>query len=88
MATGKCLKCDAIGPMTEDHLIPRWFIKVLPLFGIKVKPESNVQLVCQKCNGDKGGKIDFSSAATRDFIKQIMQIWVFEIEKHEPTLRL
>ncbi len=34
MAIGKCLRCDAIGKVTEDHVIPQWFKKQLPNFGI------------------------------------------------------
>lgn len=70
--------------MTEEHVIPDWFFKRLREFGIKVPPLKNeIHLLCAKCNGSKGGKLDFASVATRDLIKQIVLIWVPEIRKHE-----
>lgn len=83
MAIGKCLKCDAVGQMTEDHIIPKWFRKQLPNFGIKVPAQNEIQIVCQKCNSAKGGKIDFSHPTSREFIKKIVIDWTAEIRNHE-----
>jgi hypothetical protein len=83
MAIGKCLKCDVISQMTEDHIIPKWFRKMLPEFGIKIPAQNEIQMVCQKCNSTKGGKLDYSHSTTRDFMKKITTDIVVEIRKHE-----
>lgn len=83
MAIGKCLKCDAVGEMTEDHIVPKWFRKTLPNFGIKIPPQHEIQIVCKKCNSDKGGKIDFSHENSREFMKKICTDWILEIRKWE-----
>lgn len=83
MAIGKCLRCDAIGPLTEDHVVPKWFKKALPNFGIKFTINENSELVCANCNGVKGGSFDFAHITVREFVKQIVVKWVAEIRKHE-----
>ncbi len=86
MALGKCLRCDKIGTMTEDHVVPQWFKKILPQFGLKEIPKeltNEIEIVCQECNGTKGGRFDFSFKACRDVIKPIISYFVSEIRKHE-----
>ncbi len=83
MAIGKCLKCDKITTLTEDHICPKWFRKMLPQFGIK-KPEQNeIQLVCSDCNGKKGGLIDYSHDLSREFMKKIVTDIIIKIRKFE-----
>lgn len=84
MPIGKCLRCDAIGPVTEDHVIPDWFVKRLGNFGVKAPKENEIHMVCPKCNSNKGGKIDFSHNMSRELVKEIIKNWVVEIRKHEP----
>lgn len=84
MAIGKCLRCDSVGKITEDHVVPQWFLKVLPNFQIKelpLKPET--EMVCEPCNGTKGGKFDFSFKACREIMKPVIKNMVEEIRKHE-----
>lgn len=83
MAIGKCLRCDKIGKVTEDHIIPQWFLKQLVNFGVKENPIDNTEMVCESCNGTKGGKFDFSFKACRDVMKPIIRNFVIEIRKHE-----
>lgn len=83
MAIGKCLRCNSIEKMTEDHVIPQWFQKQLPNFGIAKPIENAVELVCEKCNMTKGGKIDFSYKPVREVMKKIIDTWIIEYCKHE-----
>lgn len=71
MKIGKCLKCDAIGTITEDHVIPEWYLKVMANFLIKV-PEKQIHLICQKCNSEKGGKVDYADEVTRGLAKALV----------------
>ena len=85
MAIGKCLRCDDITKLTEDHVVPKWFIKALPNFGLigKEIPNLENELVCAKCNGTKGGKFDYAYPAVRDAMKPIISKWVKAIREHE-----
>lgn len=84
MAKRKCLRCDVIETLTEDHVIPQWFKKQLPNFGVKIdKFENEVELVCQKCNTTKGGKIDFSFKCVREVMKLLIIDFVAQIRKYE-----
>lgn len=83
MALGKCLKCDTIAPMTEDHVFPKWLKKCLPSFGIKITAGNEVELLCAPCNGKKGGELDYSRHATREVVKEIIKKFTDEIRKHE-----
>ena len=83
MAIGKCLKCDKVAPMTEDHVFPKWLKKCLPNFKINLKVGNDVELLCAQCNGAKAGDIDYSRIATREVIKEIVRKFVEEIRKHE-----
>lgn len=84
MAIGKCLKCDKIGEMTQDHVFPKWLRKALPNFGIKpVIMSHEIQLLCSECNGKKGSSLDYANVATRETMKKIVAIFVAEIRKHE-----
>lgn len=84
MAIGKCLRCDKVGQMTEDHVFPKWLKKCLPNFKIKVKDTSGVELICASCNGIKGGDLDYSRVATREIVKEIVAKFTEEIRKYEP----
>lgn len=66
MAIGKCLKCDSVTDMTEDHVIPQWFNKALLNFNLVKLQSSITELVCKKCNSNKGGKIDFSDESVSE----------------------
>lgn len=86
MAIGKCLRCDAVGKVTEDHVIPQWLKKILPQMGVSVKewPDgNNIEIVCEKCNSVKGGILDLKFAQCREVLKKIVIKWVEEIRKHE-----
>jgi len=85
MAIGKCLRCDAIGKVTEDHVVPQWFLKILPQFGFTKKqvPVPETEMVCEPCNHTKGGTFDFSFQACRAIMKPIITRWVEDIRKYE-----
>lgn len=84
MAIGKCLKCDKVDKMTEDHVLPQWFKKTLPDFGIDPPTGSMaIHLLCQECNIKKGGKVDYSDPASREIVKQIVGKFLVAIREHE-----
>jgi len=83
MAIGKCLKCDSVAEMTQDHVVPQWFNKALENFGLKTLQSSMIELVCQKCNSNKGGKIDFTDERVREVMKRFTAHFAQEIRKHE-----
>ena len=71
MKIGKCLKCDAVGEVTEDHVIPDWFMKVMANFGVKT-PEKQLQIICKKCNLLKAGKVDYKDETTRKMAQELI----------------
>lgn len=83
MALGKCLKCDTITEMTQDHVIPQWFNKALLNFGLPKLQSALIEMVCQKCNSNKGGKLDFTDERVRNILKPFARHFVEEIRKHE-----
>lgn len=83
MAIGKCLKCDKVAMMTEDHVFPKWLRSALPNFGIKPPSIGEIQLICQECNSKKGGNLDYSDITTRGIMKDIVTKFTQEIRKHE-----
>lgn len=84
MAIGKCLKCDKVAEMTQDHVFPKWLRKALPNFGIKpISMSHEIQLLCSECNGKKGSSLDFSNVATREAIKKIVVTFTERIREHE-----
>lgn len=83
MAIEKCLKCDKVAMMTEDHVFPKWLRSALPNFGIKAPTTGEIQLICQECNSKKGGNLDYSDATTRNIMKEIVVKFAIEIRKHE-----
>lgn len=88
MKIGKCLKCDEVGEVTEDHLVPQWFNKSLPNFGLSKLQNAVIEILCKKCNTNKGGKIDFDDARVREVMKKFAQHFVDEIRKREEGFNL
>lgn len=83
MAIGKCIKCDKIEVMTEDHVFPKWLRSALPNFGVKPPAISEIHLMCQACNSKKGGNLDWTDITTRMIMKEIVTKFIAEIRKHE-----
>jgi len=85
MAIGKCLKCDTVTEMTEDHVFPKWFRKLIANIGLTQATgiTSGIELVCKKCNSEKGGKVNFAHENSRGIVKKIIEHWLVEIRKHE-----
>jgi len=83
MATGKCLRCDKIAPMTEDHVVPQWFNKALVNFRLEKLQDPTTELVCKECNSDKGGKLLLENERVRAIIKSLVSHYVEEIRKFE-----
>lgn len=83
MAIGKCLKCDKITEMTEDHVVPQWFNKALANFGLVKLQNGITEMVCKECNSNKGGKIDFTDERVRETMKKFVTYFIEEIRKHE-----
>lgn len=82
-AIGKCLKCDKVEEMTEDHVVPQWFNKALINFGLTKLQDGRSELLCKGCNSNKGGKIDYTREHVRVVMKQFIAAVVADIRKHE-----
>lgn len=82
-AIGKCLKCDKIAEMTEDHVVPQWFNKALSNFGLVKLQDARSELLCKECNTTKGGKIDYEREQVRATMKSFVSAIIAEIRKHE-----
>ena len=87
MEIGKCLRCDEITEMTKDHVIPEWLLKTLPLLGLEA-PKQNVELVCAKCNQDKGGKIDYAHPKSLETMKLITARLYLKIKEQDGNFTL
>lgn len=58
---GQCPLCPYFGPLTEDHIIPQKFFRILEQYNICPKSlkdhPDNLQWLCAYCNKRKGLKI-------------------------------
>lgn len=80
MTIGKCLRCDAVGEVTRDHVVPEWLNKAFENFGNTNLKSDLIEMVCKKCNQDKGGKIDLSNKNVFEVMDKFIQHWNKKIE--------
>lgn len=90
---GKCAKCDFVGRLTVDHIVPRWILHRMHSFGVdmprlsKLKKRDpgfvNTQLLCQRCNNRKGGSVDFSYPEVRMLMSELADAIYGELKKHD-----
>lgn len=72
--TGKCKKCGSNFNLTIDHIIP---IDILFLMGFTKEQtfdEDNFEVLCGKCNANKGNRLDFSNSKTRELLIKYMDL--------------
>lgn len=68
-----CVKCRGDKNITRDHKVPRWLVERAHFFGLeKPDPYKNYQKMCQPCNCDKGGMIDYSDPFVREYMKKLV----------------
>ena len=87
MPIGKCLKCDKIVEMTEDHVIPQWFNKALINFDLPQFQHGATEYVCKDCNQNKGGKIVYSDERVRGIMKPFIQRLVEKVREFEADFK-
>jgi hypothetical protein len=59
--------------MTRDHRVPRWLAERAQFLGIqKPDPMQNYQKMCEPCNKEKGGMIDYTDPYVREYMKKIV----------------
>lgn len=83
-----CAKCGSTDNITRDHIIPRWIMVRIHMFGIKAAlPEgwSNFQDLCESCNLIKGGKVDWENPIVREYMRQIAEGILSKLEKPLPA---
>lgn len=78
---GKCRNCDYVGPLTRDHIIPKWFASRVHNLGLDFPflkqlrmvngKECLFQLLCPACNHKKGGVLDYTHPQTRAFMAEL-----------------
>ena len=69
----RCPKCNNLGQMTRDHIIPDWFASRISLFEIDLSIEGNRQALCKQCNTDKAGKINYEDENVKAFMKEFVK---------------
>ena len=72
-----CQTCDINGnkeKLTLDHIIPK---KILLDMGLEdyYTDESNLQILCVKCNGKKGSQLDFSNPKTIILLEKYISMY-------------
>lgn len=81
MKAKECIKCGDTRELTQDYIVPKWFLKCLPqLLGTNFskwnrnrgQTVSNKQTMCSSCNGNKGSKLDFSHEKTRELVRDVI----------------
>lgn len=72
-----CTLCETVAMLTEDHIVPKWFINRLENFGISIIIIGNIQKLCQPCNSKKGGVLDYKDPRVKEF----MQAFISELQK-------
>lgn len=83
-----CPKCDLdkYENLTRDHVLPKWFRKRINAFG-KDFPKyegTSFEMICQDCNGKKGGELDFSHPDIRVYIEKIRIFFKNKLDEVEP----
>lgn len=78
----QCEKCGTTSDLTKDHIIPKWMYKKAHIFGFKKnRGKENIQVLCHKCNNEKGGFVDCSTEIGREFWTKVRDIINKELEK-------
>ena len=72
-----CETCDINGDKTKltlDHIIPK---KILLDMGLEdyYIDESNLQILCGRCNGSKGSQLDFSNPKTILLLEKYIRMY-------------
>lgn len=68
-----CPRCQSeVSVLTKDHIVPRWFASRVASLGIGMRDYNGkkTEMVCQKCNGDKGGAIVWSDEYVRNYMHE------------------
>lgn len=70
-----CSICNENEANTIDHVIPKWLVRRVRLFGfdISIPFEENTQPSCSECNSDKGGMIDYSNPKVISFLNELIE---------------
>ncbi len=94
----KCKKCGATEHLTIDHIIPKWFAKRAPSFGFKLsflkerlpanRQYMNIQILCSKCNSEKGGDIDYSDPIAREYLYELIDQIKTRLDEYNPETNL
>lgn len=72
-----CSNCNANGEenkLTLDHIIPK---RVLLDMGLDeyYEDEDNLEILCAKCNGQKGSQLDFSNPRTIPLLEKYIGLY-------------
>lgn len=68
----KCPICDAVWKLTIDHIIP---YELLERLGYSPKTyfiPANLRILCERCNGYKSSRLDFSIPQTKHLLTEII----------------
>ena len=70
-----CPKCERIGALTKDHIIPQTFIRQCKRFGVyPPKGYVNTERICAGCNLEKGHDIDLGDQITQHMVRELVRV--------------
>ncbi len=80
-----CPRCERIGSLTKDHIIPKVFVRQLRRFGIELpKGYVNIERVCGGCNWEKDNVLDLGDPITYEAARQLRtKLWEMEMRGEE-----
>lgn len=84
--------CKTTRGLTIDHIIPAAFLKMLALEWYIDNDEENFQVLCKRCNGNKGSLLDHTHPKTDQLLLKYINFYLDDsrivTEKMRPTFLL
>ena len=78
----KCVKCGSSENLTNDHIIPKKFLRRLRGIGISGLKD-HLQILCVDCNQKKGKYIEWEDPKVRELMREVAAKIIDNINKHE-----
>ncbi len=72
--TDTCPRCSAVWKLNMDHVIPQDLLQQLGLSFQHYYIADNLEVMCERCNGYKSNKLDFSNPKTKPLLVAMLSL--------------
>lgn len=69
-----CERCKGTQELTVDHIVPMDFLNNLGYDKLTFWDEENMTILCRRCNGFKGNRLDFSEKKTKKLLLKYLNL--------------